>query len=110
MPRLAVLVIVSLPGAATGGEDVEATPLPAHVIQLLAVVTRDDRVLVLRLSLQRLRALVPRQTRHGGGTNLAAGQGVWSDGFTDQTRRQPRTFLFVAVHCQGFLLNKKALE
>ena len=110
MPRLAILVIVALPGAAPRGQDVEATPLSAHVIQLLAIMTRDDWILVTRVSLRGLRGLVLGQTGHWGGTNLAAGQGVWSDSFTDQTRRQPRTFLFVAVHCQGFLLNMQALD
>ena len=105
VPRVAVLVVIPLPGAAPRGQDVEAAPLSAHVVEFLAVVTRDDRVLVLRLLLRALRG-------HGqvrGGTHFTAGQGVRSDGFADQTRRQARTFLFVTIHCQGFLLKMHAL-
>lgn len=43
VPGLAVLVVVSLPGAAPRGQDVQAAPLPAHVVQFVAVVC-DDRV------------------------------------------------------------------
>ena len=43
VPGLAVLVVVSLPGAAPRGQDVQAAPLTAHVVQFVAVVC-DDRV------------------------------------------------------------------
>ena len=107
MPRVAVLVVIPLPGAATRGQDVEAAPLAAHVVEFLAVMTRDHRVLVLRLSLRTLRGLGHGQFQLR--THFTAGQGVRSDGFADQTRRQARTFFFVTIHCQGFFLNMHAL-
>lgn len=102
VPRVAVLVVTPLPGAAARGQDVEAAPLAAHVVEFLAVMTRDHRVLVLRLSLRTLRGLGHGQFQLR--THFTAGQGVRSDGFADQTRRQARTFFFVTIHCQGFFL------
>ena len=107
MPRLSVLVVIPLPGAAPRGEDVKAAPLSSHIVEFLTIMSRDHRVfvlLILRVSLRGLRRL--GQLR--GGTYFTAGQGVRSDGFADQTRRQTRTLFFVTVHCQGFLLETYA--
>ena len=106
MPRLSVLVVIPLPGAAPRGEDVKAAPLSSHIVEFLTIMSRDHRVFVLLILRVALRCLQGARLR--GGTHFTAGQGVRSDRFADQTRRQTRTLFFVTVHCQGFLLETYA--
>ena len=103
MPRLSVLVVVPLPGAAPRGEDVKAAPLSSHIVEFLTIMSRDHRVFVLLILRVSLRGLQGARLRCWA--YFTAGQGVRSDGLADQTRRQTRTLFFVTVHCQGFLLN-----
>ena len=93
VPGCAVLVVVSLPGTAPAGEDVQAAPGQAHVVQLLGVHMYHWGGLHLLVHLLRLLR-----------TNLAAGEGVWSLGLLTEAGRQWRTLLFVAVDSQAGLL------
>ena len=91
MPGLAILVVTTLPGTATAGEDVEPIPSqPRPVVQVLGVDLEDGRgggdhhLLV-----------------HQGlflGTNFAAVQRIFSPGVLAETGGERRTLLFITMH------------
>ena len=91
MPGLSVLMVVSLPLAASAGEDVQAVPGQTRpVVQILAVSRwegggRGGHHLLV----QRRRFL---------GTNFAAVQRVFSPGVLTEAGGERRTLLFITMH------------
>ena len=90
VPGLSILVVASLPGTATAGEDVEAGPGQARPV-----------VEVLRVDLEQRRGrgrhhrfLHQRLLR----TNFAAVQRIFSPGLLAEAGGERRTLLFITMH------------
>ena len=92
VPGLSVLVVATLPGTATAGEDVEPIPSqPRPVVEVLRVDLEDGRGWGHHLHRFVHQGLLLR-------TDFAAVQRIFSPGLLAEAGGEGRTLLFITMH------------